>query len=78
MEIHPAVGEGPQRVFGGRRRSRDRTWPKPGTSMQESRVGESRELFPEFRSVSQALAERADFGTGWRGRLNLNKKPGPC
>jgi len=39
----------PQRVFGARQRNRDRTWPKPGTSMQESRVGESRELFPEVR-----------------------------
>src|SRR5260370_38946215 len=49
MEVQPSVREGPQRVFGGRLRSRDRTWPKPGTSMQERRVGESRELFPEFR-----------------------------
>ncbi len=49
MEVQPSVGEGPQRVFGGRLRSRDRTWPKPGTSMQERRVGESRELFPEVR-----------------------------
>ena len=49
MEVQPSVREGPQRVFGGRLRSRDRTWPKPGTSMQERRVGESRELFPEVR-----------------------------
>ena len=32
------MGEGPQRVFGGRQRSRDRTWPKPGTSMRDGRL----------------------------------------